>query len=154
MKRRLSAIILGVVLVFSLSACVDVSTSSNGYKTSGEWAMYDSNYMFAVEVDGYNGDVFQAGNYEFKLSAGRTKGASGGSQAVLPAMFDVYVGNKEYNSLSEMKQDIPEPQITVGGMGSGDTVIEYTFVAGQYVYIIPCDVAYQPSGYISFKLSQ
>lgn len=140
-------IILGIILVFSLSAC-------NGYKTSGEWALYDTNYMFAVEVDGYSGDVYQAGKYEFKLSAGRTESAGGNSQAVLPALFDVYIGNKEYSSIAEMKQDIPEPQITVGGMGSGDRVIEYELVAGQYVYIIPYDVAYQPSGYISFKLSK
>ena len=152
--KKIVSLVLSVVFVLSLVACSNVSTSSNGYKTSGEWAMYDSNYMFAVEVDEYNGDVFQAGTYEFKLSAGRSKAASGGSQAVLPGIFDVYVGNKEYKNIAEMKQDIPDPQITVGGMGSNDTTTKYELVAGQYVYIIPFEMDYQPSGYVSFKLSK
>lgn len=151
MKQKLFAVILSVILVLSLSACGNVS--SNGYKTSGEWAMYDSNYMFAVEVDGFDGDVFSAGKYKFNLVAGRTKPATGSGLAVAPAIFEVYIGDKVYNSIAEMKQEIPEPQVTVGGMGSNDIVIEQELLAGQYVYIIPYgEVAYEPSGYIRFEL--
>ncbi len=153
MKQKVFAAILSIILGLSLSACGNVSTLGNGYKTSGEWAMYDSNYMFSVEIDGFDGDVFSAGKYKFNLVAGRTKPSTGSDLAVAPAIFDVYIGDKFFNSIAEMKQEILEPQVTVGGMGSDDTVIEYELLAGQYVYIIPYgEVAYKPSGYIRFEI--
>lgn len=176
MRRKLLTTLLYMSLVVALTACggttlttEDLTTPnsveeadnnaeqsneepSNNYMTSGEWAMYDSSYMFAVEVDSFNGDIFKAGKYKFKLSAGRTKAASGDSLAVLPAIFDIYIGDKEYSSIAETKQAIPEPQISIGGMGSEDTEIEYELLAGQYVYIIPYDVDYEPSGYINFEI--
>lgn len=169
MKNKLLSTLLCLSIVVILTACggetppinetvstTDVEESvtepGNDYKTSGSWAMYDSNYMFAVEVDGFNGDVFKAGKYKFKLSAGKTKAASGNSLAVLPAIFDVYIGDKEYSSIAETKQAIPEPQLSIGGRGYEDTEIEYELLPGQYVYIIPYDVDYEPSGYIEFEI--
>jgi hypothetical protein len=173
MKRKLLSLLLCLSLVISLTACggatsttdetastsdvVEASENSideleNNYMTSGNWAMYDSNYMFAVEVDDFNGDVFKAGKYKFKISASITKAASGNSPAVLPAIFDVYIGDEEYSSIEELKKSISEPQLSIGGMGSEGLEIEYELVQGQYVYIIPYDVDYEPSGYIDFEI--
>ncbi len=148
MKKRLLLFVLMMTTALLFSSC---GKNDGGYKTSGNWAMYDNSYMFAVEVDGFNGDIFKAGKYFFKLVAGRTK-AAGTNLPTAPAVFDVYVGNKIYNSVAEMQQEIPGPQITVGGMGSADKVVEYELHSGQYVYILPYQVVYEPSGYITFEL--
>ena len=128
------------------------SKADNKYLTKTEWAMYDRSYMFAVEVDGFDGDVFQAGTYSFVLEGGITKSATeNGGIAKFPMVFDVYIADKEYSSLTEMHQDFNIPTLTIGGISS--STYEYTLNKGQYVYVVPYqDLVYEPSGYLTIKL--
>ena len=42
-----------------------VEESEHKYRDSGTWAVTDSGYVFAVEEDSYNGDIYESGTYRF-----------------------------------------------------------------------------------------
>lgn len=107
------------------------------YKTEADWALYEQNYMFAVEVPTYAGDIFEAGKYVFEVVAAQ-EGREG--------MYDIYIESKEYNSLSELS----DADYTVGGIGGAPVTLNLK--AGQYVYIVPYKkLVYKPTGYLSIE---
>lgn len=110
------------------------------YKNSLSWSLYEENYMFAVEVDDYNGDIYKAGTYVFSTltnAAGKT------------GIYDIYVEDKELSSLSELG----ELDYEVGGIGSSE--IEIALNKGDYVYIIPYkSLIYIPEDVLYMKLKE
>jgi hypothetical protein len=108
-----------------------------GYKTEADWALYDENYMFAVEVSGYEGDIFEAGEYVFEVVS---------AQSGFEGVYDVYIESETYNSLSELG----DSDYTIGGQGG--MPIKIDLKAGQYVYVVPYPgLVYEPTGYLSIK---
>ena len=115
------------------------------YMTSGEWALTDAPYAFAVEIEDYNGDIYKAGKYSFELIGGRLK--AGKSQT---ALFGIYVAEKSYADTIEMAQDFSEATLYVGGMMN--TSQEFELKKGQYVYVIPEPSALPSTGFLSIDM--
>lgn len=118
MKKALLIIFIFILLISILYACKPDSK----YKTKGDWAL-DTNYVFAVEIDDYNGDIFQAGTYEFTTKVF--------DKHKIPAIYDIYISDKYYTRLNGLKES--EFVGSVGGRE--DASIEITLTAGKYVYV-------------------
>lgn len=140
LKKKSLLIIILFTFLTALVGCTstgssDTSSSSN-YKTSITWALQDP-YKFAVEVDTYNGDIVSAGTYTFSVTNKNLGEAP---------LYDVYVETFDSDSLS----DLGEPTYSVGGVNSVDVDVELT--SGEFVYIIPYDLVYEPQGMLEIKL--
>lgn len=119
------------------------------YMTNGSWALYDSNYIFAIEVGDFNGDIFKNGDYIFELSAGSDTSKN------TPAIFDIYVSDTLYANEAELTQSMNEPTLSIGGMGSSDDKHKYALKKGSYVYIVPFkEMQNEPSGYLNFTIAE
>lgn len=131
--KKLSYVIVCFIIILTTLGCQNKS----GFLTSTEWSLYDTNYAFAVEDSNYDGDVLEAGVYTFELIGG-TDGKG--------ALFDIYIENDNYSSLSELK----EIDYTIGGNHEIQIKQEVTLNAGEYVYIVPYqNLVYEPTGYLS-----
>lgn len=107
------------------------------YKTNGEWAL-NVPYVFAVEKEEFDGDIYCAGEYTFK-----TTNVSAGEAPI----YDIYIEKSECNSISELGSI----DYTVGG--SASFPISITLNKGDYVYIVPyADLLYEPKGYLTFEI--
>ena len=116
------------------------------YLTKGEWALYEVPYAFSVEVDDYNGDVFKAGSYKFQLIGGKFK-----AREYMPALFGIYITDKNYLSVFDLQQDFEDATFYVGG--NTNTSFQYELKAGQYVFIVHYDnLALSPKGFLSFEI--
>lgn len=114
-------------------------TQDNSYMTEGDWALFDSNYLFAVEINDYGGDIYQAGSYKFELTGADEKNAG---------VFDIYTSNKLVTNSSELTDDMLKG--SVGGINL-DT-LSLNLSKGTYVYIVPYkDLAYEPHGILKVK---
>lgn len=133
MKRSLMILICGLVL---LTGC----GSDSGYKTGATWAD-SSNYMFAVEVESFDGDIFEAGTYSFYPD-----GVSD-DPSKTPVVWDVYVSTTEHSSSSELTED--EHVATVGGMVEDSATIELQ--SGDYVYINYNQTLGDPTGMLKIE---
>lgn len=100
-----------------------------GYLLDAMWALGD-NYMFAVEVDGFDGDVFQSGTFDFYPETI--------DNHKIQAIYDVYVGSEELSSTSDVIQDC-EYIGAVGGTAQESITVNLN--AGSYVYVIFNEVA-------------
>ncbi len=138
MSKRSVALILSWTLTISvLTGCIS-SGNSNKYKTKIEWALQDP-YCFAVAVDGYSGDVAEAGTWTASVSNKKLGEAP---------VYDIYIETEELNSIG----DLGDVDYTVGGVNSMD--IELTLENGQYIYVVPVSLAYEPKGYLVLKLNK
>lgn len=129
----------------SFSSSTDASVTSSGtileaasesnskYLSETTWALFD-NYAFAVEVDSYEGDVFEAGEYNFKEDLVL--------DGQVPVIWDVYVSDEQKSSLSELQES--ELKGSIGGMEKAELTIELS--AGQYVYVKYNKTAGEPGG--------
>lgn len=103
--------------------------SHSGYLTEATWALGES-YSFAVEVDGFSGDIFQAGTFEFypeEVNANK-----------IQAIYDVYTGYEEYSSISDVTANC-EFIGSVGGIMQESFTAELD--AGCFVYVVFNEVA-------------
>ena len=128
-----------IIIVFTLmfggciAACIYFAetpplnqiSENNKYETKITWSGLD-NYCCAVEIDGYNGDILQAGSYCFypDLVSGLDKGK-------IPIVWDVYVSENAYGNIYQLKES--EYKGTFGGFSNENGVLE--LFAGQYVYV-------------------
>lgn len=120
--------------VTSSSTILDATSESNStYLRETTWALLD-NYAFAVEVDSYEGDVFEAGEYIFKEDLVL--------DGQVPVIWDIYVSAEYKNSISELQES--ELKGSVGGMEKAELTIELS--AGQYVYVKYNKTAGEPGG--------
>lgn len=137
-----------------------------------EWNRQDSDfYVFAVEVDDYDGDILQAGTYNISFDSYTPCKAvmydvflSDNSSFTGVDIHDFveydYVINSDYDmyykdtGIRLTVPDKPEGYQSMslfGGMYA-DKVSQLTFEPGQYVYVVPVDLAYRPAGYMHFDL--
>lgn len=116
------------------------TVTDSKYLTATEWAD-TSNYMFAVEIDSFNGDIFEAGNYLF-TPINVVESASN-----TPTVWDIYISNNCYNNISQLADS--EYVNSVGGYEKLETTINLT--SGQYVYIIYNETALTPTGMLKIK---
>lgn len=120
--------------VTSSSTILDATSESNStYLRETTWALLD-NYAFAVEVDSYEGDVFEAGEYIFKEDLVL--------DGQVPVIWDIYVSAEYKNSISELQES--ELKGSVGGVEKAELTIELS--AGQYVYVKYNKTAGEPGG--------
>ena len=121
----------------------NTSSSQSSYLTELDWAD-TSNYMCAVEDPSFDGDVISAGTYTAKSVGAAT------SKGDIMVVWDIYVSDNCYNSLSDLKED--EYVLSVGGIDKSGG--EITVKAGQYLYIKYNDVLGNPCGYVSLELKE
>ena len=114
------ATIILAILLSTLILCACGSMSK--YQTGCTWAL-DENYCFAVEVDNFDGDVYQAGNYKFSSKIWDKK---------IPAIYDIYVSQNLYNKTRSLQET--EFVGSVGGIAN--EFVETTLSPGDYVYVI------------------
>ncbi len=119
-------IIMLMVIVLLLSGCSNNSTSdesdnSTGYATSIEYNG-KGNYIFAIEVDEFDGDVLENGTYTFS-TASTTQSA---------IMYDIYISEELKDPLNTLNEE--EFFNTSGGLYPID--FEVTLMKGEYVYIV------------------
>lgn len=145
MKKSVG-IVVALLMLIALTGCATPASSTitqapqendTGYLTEADWALYDTNYMFAVEIPNYDGDIFEAGKYVFEVVS---------AQSGYAGMFDIYIKSEENIPLS----DLGESDYTIGGQGGMPITIDLK--AGQYVYVVPYqDLVYEPTGYLAIK---
>ena len=119
MKKAISVSVLAF-LILSLVSC---GNPKEKYAEKTEWASPKS-YMFAVEVEGFDGENLKAGTFNF-TSEIKAKNK-------IPAIFDVYVSATEYSKEKDVK---PEEMVgSVGGALSDSVSVDIP--AGNYVYLV------------------
>lgn len=129
-----------LIVILMLCGC----GNSNKYKNSGEWCDL-SNYMFAVEVENFNGDVYEAGTYRFYPDL--VDRIDGMMTEETPIVWDIYVSNNEYKNPSELNES--EYVASIGGITKIEEDI--TLHKGQYVYINYNNVFGEPAGILKFE---
>lgn len=161
MKKKLLTLVLCGLLIMlsgSLTGCSDSTDAGSPtpettpavsvptaevskYKTNLTWADTKS-YMFAVENEGYYGDIVSAGDYRFypDLVSRFEKGEM--VKGETPIVWDIYVSNNLYSNPSEMQES--ELVATIGGIDKDEANI--TLQPGQYVYVKYNNVVGEPVG--------
>lgn len=134
LKYTFTIILLSFIVM--LSAC----GNSSGYETSAEWGGL-SGYMFAVEVDDFDGDIFESGKYRVYVRGTKTKP----EETVI--VWDVYISDNFYTNRSELKDS--EYVTTIGGNSNIEDVIDLR--KGQYVYFNYNDVWGEPRGILCIE---
>lgn len=114
------------------------------YKTTATWADLN-NYMFAVEVDDFDGDIFQAGSYRLYPDAVDLE-----DSLKTPIVWDVYVSNNLYTNSNELSES--EYVSSVGGIEMDECELELE--KGQYVYINYNDVLGEPTGMLQIEMKE
>lgn len=104
----------GIFFIFS-------DDESSGYGTV-QWAQ-PSNYMFAVGIDSYDGDVFNNGIYTFYQSDVR--------EGTAPAVYDIYTSKTYYSNSHLLK-----PEDFKGSVGGFENDTLFGSIEGKYVYVI------------------
>lgn len=140
MKRILSLILIFVLCITCLAGC----GKKSNYKSNGTWANL-SNYMFAVEIDDFDGDVYEAGTYHFYPDLVDRVDSLMSSET--PIVWDVYVSYHEYTKLSELKES--EYVASIGGITK--TEEDIVLKKGNYVYINYNEVLGEPAGILKFE---
>lgn len=126
--RRKSPVVVGALALVLLLGLAGIIGAVRGdreseYLDKVRWASPQS-YMFAVEADGFDGDNFKAGTFNF-TSEIKVKNK-------IPAVFDVYVSPTEYSKAKDVK---PEEMVgSVGGVQSDSVSVDIP--AGNYVYLV------------------
>ena len=123
------------------SSSMPASSENSNYKDKATWAAL-GNYMFAVEISDFDGDIFKAGTYRFYPSAVDLNDPS-----KTPIVWDIYVSENLYNNSEELKDS--ELVATVGGMGKDETTLE--LLPGQYVYINYNQTLGEPTGMLEIE---
>lgn len=161
MKKKLLTLVLCGLLILlagNLTGCSDSTDAGNPtpettpavsvptaevtkYKTNLTWADTKS-YMFAVENEGYDGDIIAAGDYRFypDMVSSFEKGEM--VKGKTPVVWDIYVSNNLYNSLNELQES--ELVATIGGLDKAEA--DVSLQPGQYVYVKYNDVIGEPVG--------
>lgn len=140
MKKKIIAILLFFSLSSILPACSSEQNSS-GFKTEATWADL-GNYMFAVGIEDFNGDIFEPGTYRFYPDAVDLSDPS-----KTPVVWDIYMSENLYSNSEDLQDS--ELIATVGGLEKD----EYTgeLESGKYVYINYNEVLGEPTGMLQIK---
>lgn len=127
MKKLLMLMLLLSVLM--LTGC--------GSNPDIEWALQEP---LKVGVDvAFEGDVLESGTYTFDVTNKKLGEAT---------MWDVYVLFDDFTDMSDVIASGIEP-ITVGGVDSN--AVDIDLESGNYVYIIPVELVYEPNGYLTIS---
>lgn len=110
--------------------------------THSTWAD-TCNYMFAVDVDGFDGDVYEPGIYTFYNSSVRMNEYP----QKIPIIWDIYVSNNFYPDVSYLKSE--EYAGSVGGITNEN--IKWSLSSGNYVYIIYNPTVNTPMGILNIE---
>lgn len=129
-------IIICFALIITLSAC----GNNSGYKTDEEWGGL-SDYMFAVEIDDFDGDVYEAGKYRVYVRGTASK------PEYTVIVWDIYISENCYTNRSELKES--EYVTTIGGNSNVEDIIELK--KGQYVYFNYNEVFGEPTGILCIE---
>lgn len=106
------------------------------YKTKGQWALYNKPYMFSIENDKYDGDIYEGGKYKFTTTGKKS------------AIYDIYVSKKEYTNSSDI---ISNEDISCSAGGMGNIECNVSLQAGDYVYVVPTDNIAGSDGMLSIE---
>ena len=148
--KKIFSVIMICLIVFSMTSCDMDSTkkadsnSKSDKKVEKEtakkypkswlkkvdWAA-DEDYMIAVGIKDYDGDILQPGNYIFKSNLTKKKIESKEKKGQTPVVWDIYVSKNQYKNKRELKKSE-----FVGSVG-GTTIEELNIKLeeGQYVYV-------------------
>lgn len=110
------------------------------YLTKIQWAD-TSNYMFAVEIDDFDGDIVQSGKYNFT-----TTGKSDESHVAI--VWDIYISDNLYSNMRELSDS--EYVTSVGG--NDNTSASIILERGKYIYINYNKTALNPSGLLNIEI--
>ncbi|MFV0246468.1 MAG: hypothetical protein ACK5HS_00830 [Mycoplasmatales bacterium] len=155
-KLKSQKVIIGIVIIFVAifliglvmpeeSTEVEKDTpaeTSNSYKKSGSWAMMDG-YLFAIENEDFDGDVYQAGDYHFS-----TSGATKNKPA---AVYNIYTSKELYTESADV---INNANLKCSAGGVGNIECDASLEKGDYVYIEVTENVSGSSGMIKFKLNK
>lgn len=112
----------------------------NNYLTQTEWADL-SNYMFAVENDNYNGDVFESGSYLFSPICVIE------SKDYVPTVWDIYISKNSYDNTSQLLDNE-----LIGSVGGNEQLtLSVKLEKGDYVYVIYNETALTPTGMLNIE---
>ena len=73
------------------------------WKKKVDWAD-DKDYMIAVGIKDYDGDILQPGNYIFKSNLTKKKIESKEKKGQTPVVWDIYVSKNQYKNKRELKK--------------------------------------------------
>lgn len=127
------------------TASSDISADegqTTDYLNKTTWAALQ-NYMFAVEVENFDGDIFEAGTYRFYPDAVNLDDYP----TKIPVVWDIYISDKYYTNPNQLKDD--EYVATVGGLEKDEYTAE--LLAGKYVYINYNKVLGEPMGMLQIE---
>lgn len=138
-----AVLVICAVLLFLLTQTLsgDSGQQNTDYLSEATWAD-TSNYMFAVEVSDFDGDVFQAGTYRFYPDAVNLDDAS-----KTPVVWDIYVSDTLYSNADELSDE--EYAATVGGTEKDECTLDLQ--AGNYVYINYNQTLGEPTGMLQIE---
>jgi len=122
------------------------------FQTEGEWALGDP-YKFSVEIDSYDGDVYQSGEYEF------TETTVNMEPEYTPYIYDIYASKESYDNMYDMFTDwdnrTPKDGVEIldmiGGYGNIDKPRSLKLETGYYIYVIPSEPIGKPTGILEIK---
>ena len=146
--KKVFSVIMICLIAFSMMSCDIDSTKKadnsksdkkveketdkkyKSWKKKVDWAD-DKDYMIAVGIKDYDGDILQPGNYIFKSNLTKKKIESKEKKGQTPVVWDIYVSKNQYKNKRELKKSE-----FVGSVG-GTTVEELNIKLeeGQYVYV-------------------
>lgn len=122
LRSRKEAVFLIFAVIFIVFSCVIIFTYRNTGEQSLQWAL-PQNYMFAVGVNDFDGDVLPNGTYSFYQSAVK----SGTS----PVVWDIYTSQKLYTHFDELNEEEYK-----GSIGGYEDQTLYGSIENKYVYVI------------------
>ena len=114
-------------------------SEETNYLISGEYS--DSDFVFAVEIDSFDGDIYSEGQYRFYPTAVNE------SRNYVPTIWDIYVSDELCNNISALdKSDYID---SVGGLDKREISIDLE--KGEYVYIVHNEVLLIPTGILKVE---
>lgn len=115
-------------------------TNNGKYLTKLQWADTKS-FVFAVEIDDYDGDIVKSGKYNF-ITTGKT------DKSHVAIVWDIYASKNLYQNINELNDS--EYITSIGGNNNDSYSIDLE--KGKYVYIKYNKTALKPSGMLTIDL--
>ncbi|MDF9867255.1 DhnA family fructose-bisphosphate aldolase class Ia [Bacilli bacterium PM5-3] len=108
------------------------SLVNSDYITTTYWNKSNVAYKIAVEVDDFNGDIIEAGEYDVYLLNAKT------TNDEIPIKANIYI-DKDYENVNEIAKKTPV--LKIGGPKNEKKTYKLTLKKGDYVYIVPINDA-------------
>lgn len=140
MRQKMKIAFIYAILTLMIFAMLTSCGNTSGFLTKKEWAGL-TNYMFAVEKEDFDGDVFESGDYRFYV-----RGTAAEPEDTV-IVWDIYVSKNCYTNQSELNEY--EYVSSVGGNSNVEDTIYLS--KGDYVYLNYNEALGDPRGILCIE---